>query len=127
MGMTYECSFESILDCLHILGIFFSVEHVFSMECNHVCALGPSDCSLCATVVRKGRFGLVGMFPLALTSSLCATWLVLTKHGGVGIVGSLEMLLIVLHAFRLLHIVNNTQTYSVLNGTLRAKKKLPYR
>ena len=41
----------------------------------------------------RGRFGLVGMFPLPLTSSWCATWLALTKHGGVG--ESLEMLLIV--------------------------------
>ena len=54
---------------------------------------------ICSTVVRIGRFGLVGMIPLPLTS---ATWLALTKHGGVGVVGSLEMLLIVFHAFRLL-------------------------
>ena len=34
--------------------------------------------------------GLVGMFPLPLTSSWCTTWLALTKHGGVGVVGSLS-------------------------------------
>ena len=37
-----------ILDCLHTLGILFSEEHMFSIECNHLCALGPSclSCSL---------------------------------------------------------------------------------
>ena len=53
-------------------------------------------------MVRIRRFGLVGMFPLPLTGSWCATWLASTKHGGVGVVGSLDMLLIVFHAFRLL-------------------------
>ena len=126
-----------ILDCHHTLGSLFSVKHVFRIECNHLCALGPiclscststsamhaallflsvaitflysssvngktSDCSLCSTVVRIGRFGLVGLFPLPLTSSWCATLLALTKPGGVGFVGSLERLFIVFHAFRLL-------------------------
>ena len=72
-----------ILDCRSSFSVFFLGEWI-------------SDCS---TVVRIGRFDLVDMFPLPLKSSCGATWLALTKHGGVGIVGSLE---IVFHAFRLL-------------------------
>ena len=55
-------------------------------------------------MVRIGRFSLVDMFPLPLTRSWCATWLALAKYEGVGvsIVGSLEMILIVFHDFRLL-------------------------
>ena len=30
-----------IFDCLHILGILFSMKHVLSIVCNHLCALGP--------------------------------------------------------------------------------------
>ena len=54
------------------------------IECRYYSVNGyTSDCSLCYTVVRIGRFGLVGMFPLPLTSSWCAHWLALTKRGGV--------------------------------------------
>ena len=53
-------------------------------------------------MVRIGRVGLVGMSPLLLTSSWCATWLALTEHGGIGVIGSLDMFLISFHAFRLL-------------------------
>ena len=142
-----------ILDCLHTLGILFSVKpvkHVFSIKCNHLCALGPrclscstsmssmpaallflsvaipflysssvngktSDCSLCSTVVRIGRFGLVAMFPLPLTSSWCATWLELTKHGGIGIIGSLEMLVIAFHTSHML-CVRSIEVISPLNS-----------
>ena len=41
-------SMAMILDCLHTLGILFSVKHVFSIECNHICALGPR-CLSCST------------------------------------------------------------------------------
>ena len=30
-----------IFDCLHIMGILFSMKHVLSIVCNHLCALGP--------------------------------------------------------------------------------------
>ena len=47
-----------------------------------------------STLFRCGEnkmFGLVGMFP-SLIINWCATLLALTKHGCVGVVGSLEML-----------------------------------
>ena len=34
-------SMAIIFDCLHILGILFSMKHVLSIVCNHLCALGP--------------------------------------------------------------------------------------
>ena len=34
-------SMAMILDCFYILGILFSVKHMFSIKCNHLCALGP--------------------------------------------------------------------------------------
>ena len=37
-----------IRDCLHTLGILFSVKHGFIIECNHLCALGPR-CLSCST------------------------------------------------------------------------------
>ena len=38
-------SMAMILDCLHTLGLLFSVKHMFSIECNHMCAFGPICCS----------------------------------------------------------------------------------
>ena len=49
-----------------------------------------------------GRFGLDGMAPLPLTRSRRVTWVEVTRHGGFDEVGSLESLLIVFQAFRLL-------------------------
>ena len=37
-----------ILDCLHTLRILFSMRHVFNIECNHLCAIGPI-CLSCST------------------------------------------------------------------------------
>ena len=48
-----------------------------------------------------GHFGFVGISPRPLTSSWCATWLAVTRQGGFGAVGSLEIFLIVCYAFRL--------------------------
>ena len=49
-----------------------------------------------------GHLGFVGISPRPLTSSWCATWLAVTRKGGFEAVGSLEIFLIVCHAFRLL-------------------------
>ena len=43
-----DLSMAMLLDCLHTLGILFSVKHVFSIECNHLCALG-AGCLSCST------------------------------------------------------------------------------
>ena len=53
-----------------------------------------------STVGSAGHLGFVCIVPL--TSRWCATWVVLTRHGGVGEVGSLDSFLIVYHALRLL-------------------------
>ena len=37
-----------------------------------------------STVGSTGRFGFVGTVPRPLTSSCCATWFALTRHGGGG-------------------------------------------
>ena len=52
-----------------------------------------------------GLFGLDGMIPLPLTWSWWATWFAVTWYGGFGEVGSLESLLIVFQAFRLLWVM----------------------
>ena len=49
-----------------------------------------------------GHLDFVGISPRPLTSSWCATWLAVTRQGGFEAVGSLEIFLIVCHAFRLL-------------------------
>ena len=54
------------------------------------------------TVGSAWHLGIVGIVPWPLTSRWCATWLELTRHGGVGEVGSLDSFLIVCHALRLL-------------------------
>ena len=42
-----------------------------------------------------GRFGFVGIVPWPLISNWCATWLAFNRHGGFGVVGSLDGFLIV--------------------------------
>ena len=66
--------------------------------------LYPSSLKGCAIVGvlswiggRIGRFGFVGIVPWPLMSNLCATWLAFTRHGGFGVVGSLDCFLIVCH------------------------------
>ena len=49
-----------------------------------------------------GHLGLVGISPRPLTSSWCATWLAVIIQGGFEAVESLDIFLIVCHAFRLL-------------------------
>ena len=49
-----------------------------------------------------GNFGFVGIVPWPLMSNWCATWLAFTRHGGFGVVESLDSFLIVCHALRLL-------------------------
>ena len=49
-----------------------------------------------------GHLGFVGISPRPLTSSWCATWLAVNRQGGFEAVESLEIFLIVCHAFRLL-------------------------
>ena len=45
-----------------------------------------------------GRFGFVGIVPWPLMSNWCASWLAFTRHGGFGMLGSLDSFLIVCHA-----------------------------
>ena len=49
-----------------------------------------------------GHLGFVGISPRRLTSSWCANWLAVTRQGGFGAIESLEIFLMVCHAFRLL-------------------------
>ena len=55
-----------------------------------------------STVGSEGHLGFVDIVPWPLTSRWCATWLELTRHGGFGEVGSLDIFLIICHALRLL-------------------------
>ena len=61
-----------------------------------------SEESFSLIVDHLGHLGCVGISPRPLTSSWCATWLGVTRQGGTEAVGSLEIFLIVYHAFRLL-------------------------
>ena len=49
-----------------------------------------------------GHLGFVSIYPRLLTSSWCATWLAVTRQSGLGDIESLDIFLIVCHAFRLL-------------------------
>ena len=55
-----------------------------------------------ASVGNTGHLGLHGMMLWPLMNRWCLTWLELTRHGGVEVVGSLERFLIVFRALRLL-------------------------
>ena len=59
-----------------------------------------SEASLIGDNLR--HLGFVGISPRPLTSSWYATWLAVTRQGGFEVVGSLEIFLIVCHAFWLL-------------------------
>ena len=57
-------SMAIIFDCLHILGILFSMKHVLSIVCNHLCALGPRffnkmDCVI--DHITDNRIDIVGI------------------------------------------------------------------
>ena len=54
-----------------------------------------------ASVGSIEGLGLLDMVPRPLMSSWCASWLELSRHRGVEMLGSLERLLIVFQAFRL--------------------------
>ena len=51
-------SMAMIQDCVHTLGILFSVKHMFSIECNHICALGPRRLS-CSTSMASMHAALL--------------------------------------------------------------------
>ena len=63
-----------------------------------------------------GHLGFVGISPLPLTSSWCATCLAVTRQGGFEAVGSLEIFLIVCHA----HGVQVANRVSKRNNVLKA-------
>ena len=48
-----------------------------------------------------GHLGVVGISPRLLKSSCCATWLAVTRQCDFEAVGSIEIFLIVCHAFRM--------------------------
>ena len=54
-----------ILDCLHILGILFSVKHTLRIVCNHLLAFGPRCCS-CSTSISSLPAALL-FFSAAIT------------------------------------------------------------
>ena len=154
-----------ILDCLHMVGILFSMKHILSIVSSHLWALGPGDlvvpavwhlcrqlyCSLKQAAIPllyshslKGltfevsptvaggstcRFGLDGMVPLPLTRSWWATWLAVTRHGGFDEVGSLESLLIVFQAFRLLWVmfvdVMTSSHMFLFSSVILSSRRLP--
>ena len=58
-----------------------------------------------STVASTGCFGFVGIVPRPLTSSWCATWFALTRHGGFVEVESLDSFLIVCHPLQMLWVI----------------------
>ena len=75
-----------IFDCLHILGILFSMKHVLSIVCNHLCALGPRffSCSTSMSSMPVALLFLSAAIPFIYSSSLNAD----TNDGFPSTVGS---------------------------------------
>ena len=73
-------------DCLHILGILFSMKHVLSIVCNHLCALGPwfFSCSTSMSSMPAALLFLSAAIPFLYSSSLNAD----TNNGFPSTVGS---------------------------------------
>ena len=79
-------SMAIIFDCLHILGILFSMKHVLSIVCNHLCALGPRffSCSTSMSSMPAALLFLSADIPFLYSSSLNAD----TTDGFPSTVGS---------------------------------------
>ena len=62
----------TIFDCLHILGILFSMKHVLSIVCNNLCALGPRffSCSTSMSSMPAALLFLSAAIPFLYSSSL---------------------------------------------------------
>ena len=75
-----------IFDCLHILGIVFSMKHVLSIVCNHLYALGPRffSCSTSMSSMPAALLFLSAAIPFIYSSSLNAD----TNDGFPSTVGS---------------------------------------
>ena len=75
-----------IFDCLHILGIVFSMKHVLSIVCNHWCALGPRFFSYFTSIpsMHAALLFLSAAIPFLYSSSLNAD----TNDGFPSTVGS---------------------------------------
>ena len=63
-----------IFDCLHNLGILFSMKHVLSIVCNHLCALGPRFFSYSTSMssMPAALLFLSAVIPFLYSSSLNA-------------------------------------------------------
>ena len=79
-------SMAIIFDCLHILVILFSMKHVLSIVCNHLCALGPRffSCSTSMSSMPAALLFLSAAIPFLYSSSLNAD----TNDGFPSTVGS---------------------------------------
>ena len=75
-----------IFDCLHILEILFSIKHVLSIVCHHLCALGPRffSCSTSMSSMSVALLFLRAAIPFLYSSSLNAD----TNDGFPSTVGS---------------------------------------
>ena len=75
-----------IFDCLHILGILFSMKQVLSIVCSHLCALGPRffSCSTSMSSMLSALLFLSAAIPFLYSSSLNAD----TNDGFPSTVGS---------------------------------------
>ena len=75
-----------LFDCLHILGILFSMKHVLSIVCNHWCALGARffSCSNSMPSMHAALLFLSAAIPFLYSSSLNAD----TNDGFPSTVGS---------------------------------------
>ena len=75
-----------VFDCLHILGILFSMKHVLSIVYNHLCALGPRffSCSTSMSSMSAALLFLSAAIPFLYSSSLNAD----TNYGFPSTVGS---------------------------------------
>ena len=91
----------------------FFTSVIFSL-CSSSEKRNTSVTSQVASVGSTGGLRLLNMVPRSLMSSWCATWLELTRHAGVEVMGSLERFLIVVHVLRLLSV----RSVDVMNSSL---------
>ena len=76
-------SMAIIFDFLHTLGILFSMTHVLSIVCNHLCALGPRlfSCSTVMPSMPAALLFLSAAIPFLYSSSLLVFLLQLVVQG----------------------------------------------
>ena len=84
--------------------LFFSVDMPFL----YYSSMKGNSCEESSSLMEDnlGHLGFVAISPMMLASSWCATWLAVIRQCEFSAVGSLEIFLIILQAFRVLPVLS---------------------